>query len=118
MPVLSVLDQSPIRAGGTPAQAVAETIELARFCESLGYHRYWLAEHHNSDGLAGTDAERDPPHRGDAVRAGPEGHGDIRGVHEPLAHDALSMRSGWRQAVRWPSSSPKSGGCLPERQSG
>jgi luciferase family oxidoreductase group 1 len=57
MPVLSVLDQSPIRAGGTPAQAVAETIELARFCESLGYHRYWLAEHHNSDGLAGTVPE-------------------------------------------------------------
>jgi luciferase family oxidoreductase group 1 len=57
MPVLSVLDQSPIRAGGTPAQAVAESIELAQFCERLGYHRYWLAEHHNSAGLAGTAPE-------------------------------------------------------------
>jgi hypothetical protein len=36
---LSVLDQSPIRRGGTPAQAIAETIELARLCDKLGYHR-------------------------------------------------------------------------------
>lgn len=57
MPILGVLDQSPIRAGGTPAQAIAESIELAQFCERLGYHRYWLAEHHNSDGLAGTAPE-------------------------------------------------------------
>jgi luciferase family oxidoreductase group 1 len=57
MPILGVLDQSPIRAGGTPAQAIAETIELAQLCERLGYHRYWLAEHHNSDGLAGTAPE-------------------------------------------------------------
>ncbi len=57
MPILGVLDQSPIRAGGTPAQAIAESIELAQFCERLGYHRYWLAEHHNSDGLAGAAPE-------------------------------------------------------------
>jgi hypothetical protein len=36
---LSVLDQSPIRAGGTPAEAVAETLELARLAEQLGYER-------------------------------------------------------------------------------
>jgi len=46
--VLSVLDQSPVRKGGTPAQAIAETLELARLCDSLGYHRYWLAEHHGT----------------------------------------------------------------------
>lgn len=57
MTVLSVLDQSPIRAGGTAAQAIAETIELAQTCERLGYHRYWLAEHHSSNGLAGTAPE-------------------------------------------------------------
>jgi len=57
VPVLGVLDQSPIRAGGTPAQAIAESIELAQVCERLGYHRYWLAEHHNSDGLAGAAPE-------------------------------------------------------------
>ena len=54
---LSVLDQSPIRAGGTPAQAVAETLELARAADRLGYERYWLAEHHSSQGLAGTVPE-------------------------------------------------------------
>ncbi len=54
---LSVLDQSPIGAGRTPADAVAETLDLARLCDSLGYHRYWLAEHHSSDGLAGAAPE-------------------------------------------------------------
>jgi luciferase family oxidoreductase group 1 len=54
---LSVLDQSPIRSGGTPAEAIAETVELARLAERLGYHRYWVAEHHSSGGLAGTAPE-------------------------------------------------------------
>jgi luciferase family oxidoreductase group 1 len=57
MTILSVLDQSPVRAGGTPAQAIAETIELARLCDRLGYTRYWVAEHHNTPGLAGTAPE-------------------------------------------------------------
>ncbi len=54
---LSVLDQSPIRSGGTGADAIHETLELAQICERLGYHRYWLAEHHSSKGLAGTSPE-------------------------------------------------------------
>jgi luciferase family oxidoreductase group 1 len=54
---LSVLDQSPIRAGGTPAQAIGETVRLAEACERRGYTRYWLAEHHASEGLAGTAPE-------------------------------------------------------------
>ncbi len=54
---LSVLDQSPIRTGGTAADAVAETLELAQACERWGYHRYWLAEHHSSRGLAGSTPE-------------------------------------------------------------
>ena len=54
---LSVLDQSPIRKGGTPAEAVAQTLELAQLCDRLGYHRYWLAEHHSSQALAGSTPE-------------------------------------------------------------
>jgi luciferase family oxidoreductase group 1 len=54
---LSVLDQSPIRKDGNGAQAVAETIALARACDALGYHRYWLAEHHNSNSFAGSCPE-------------------------------------------------------------
>jgi len=57
MTLLSVLDQSPIRSGGTPAQAIAETIALAQACERWGYHRYWVAEHHSSEGLAGAAPE-------------------------------------------------------------
>jgi len=49
---LSVLDQSPIIDGATPARAVAETIALAQACEQMGYHRYWLAEHHSTRALA------------------------------------------------------------------
>ncbi len=37
---LSVLDQSPIHAGGTPGQAIAETVRLAQACERWGYTRY------------------------------------------------------------------------------
>lgn len=54
---LSVLDQSPIPAGGSAADAVRNTIDLARAAERLGYHRYWLAEHHASPALAGVAPE-------------------------------------------------------------
>ncbi len=57
MIALSVLDQSPIRVGGTPAQALAETVALAKACDRLGYRRYWVAEHHASGGYAGTAPE-------------------------------------------------------------
>jgi len=54
---LGVLDQSPIPAGSTPAQALRNTIDLAQRAERLGYTRYWLAEHHNTSGLAGSAPE-------------------------------------------------------------
>ena len=54
---LSVLDQSPVRTDGSAADAVAETIALAKACERLGYHRYWLAEHHNTKSFAGSAPE-------------------------------------------------------------
>lgn len=57
MVTLSVLDQSPIAEGMTPAQALAGSIDLARHCEALGYHRYWVAEHHASAALAGSAPE-------------------------------------------------------------
>jgi len=49
---LSILDQSPIISGHTPAQAIAQTISLAQAADALGYHRYWLAEHHAVAALA------------------------------------------------------------------
>lgn len=49
---LSILDQSPIISGHSPAQAIHATIELAQAADRLGYHRYWLAEHHAMQALA------------------------------------------------------------------
>lgn len=51
-PVLSVLDLAPVGAGFTPSDALAASTRLARECERLGYHRYWVAEHHNMPGIA------------------------------------------------------------------
>ncbi|MFN8937922.1 MAG: LLM class flavin-dependent oxidoreductase, partial [Pseudomonadota bacterium] len=50
MPPLSVLDLSLIVEGGSAADALRNTLDLARHAESLGYRRYWVAEHHNMDG--------------------------------------------------------------------
>ena len=55
--ILSVVDQSPLRHGGTAAEALHETVAMAQDAESFGYERYWVTEHHNSVGLAGTAPE-------------------------------------------------------------
>ena len=54
---LSLLDQSPIGRPYSAADALAQTIDLAQAAEGLGYHRYWLAEHHHSPGFAGSAPE-------------------------------------------------------------
>ena len=54
---LGVLDQSPIASGRTAADALDETVRLAQATERLGYHRYWLAEHHGSKSFAGCSPE-------------------------------------------------------------
>ncbi len=52
LPPLSVLDLSLIVEGGSAADALRNTLDLARHAENLGYRRYWVAEHHNMDGVA------------------------------------------------------------------
>jgi luciferase family oxidoreductase group 1 len=52
MTPLSVLDLSPIVAGGTAAQAFRNTLDLAQHAERWGYKRFWVAEHHNMPGIA------------------------------------------------------------------
>ena len=54
---LSVLDQSTAAQGQSQDVAIRETLELARHCDALGYHRYWVSEHHNSDSIVGTAPE-------------------------------------------------------------
>jgi luciferase family oxidoreductase group 1 len=54
---LSVLDLSPVASGSTAAQALHNTIDLARLADSLGYTRYWIAEHHNMPMIASSAPE-------------------------------------------------------------
>ena len=54
---LSVLDQSPIHDDKEAKSALFDTIALAKHCESLGYHRYWCAEHHDTPGYASSCPE-------------------------------------------------------------
>jgi len=48
----SILDLAPVTEGSDAGQAFRNTLDLARLAERLGYHRYWLAEHHNMPGIA------------------------------------------------------------------
>lgn len=54
---LSLLDKSPIPDGASAAEALANTVALARRAEALGYARFWVAEHHGSAALAGSAPE-------------------------------------------------------------
>ncbi|MFO5965956.1 LLM class flavin-dependent oxidoreductase, partial [Pseudomonas aeruginosa] len=49
---LSMLDLVPVRTGGSVAEALHNSLDLARHVERLGFNRFWLAEHHNMDGIA------------------------------------------------------------------
>lgn len=54
---LSILDQSPISEGSSARNALKQTLQLAKAAEELGYTRFWVAEHHNTNGLASTAPE-------------------------------------------------------------
>ncbi|MBD2716209.1 LLM class flavin-dependent oxidoreductase [Microvirga sp. STR05] len=54
---LSVLDQSPVPLGRTPREALQHTVELARLTDRLGFTRFWVSEHHNTNTLAGSAPE-------------------------------------------------------------
>ncbi len=52
LPILSVLDLAPVVLGSNASEALGNSLELAQRVEALGYHRYWVAEHHNMPGIA------------------------------------------------------------------
>ena len=54
---LTVLDQSPAVTGATQAEAIRETLNLAQYCETLGYHRFWVSEHHSHPSIVGSAPE-------------------------------------------------------------
>lgn len=81
----SLLDLCPVAEGQTPAQALANTVDLARHAEALGYHRYWLAEHHNMPGIASAATSVVIGHVAGATRSIRVGAGGIMlPNHSPL----------------------------------
>ncbi|MFI6706774.1 MsnO8 family LLM class oxidoreductase [Nonomuraea sp. NPDC050478] len=54
MTPLSILDRSLVRQGQSPASALRDTVRFAREAEKLGYHRFWVSEHHSVPGVAGS----------------------------------------------------------------
>lgn len=74
---LSVLDLVPVREGSGPAEALAETARLAQVAEAAGYKRFWVAEHHAMDGVAGGATSVVLAHVGQATRTIRIGAGGI-----------------------------------------
>ena len=74
---LSVLDLVPVREGGTLEQAFAASTALAKAAERLGYRRFWVAEHHAMDGIAGGATSVVLAHIGNATRSIRIGSGGI-----------------------------------------
>src|SRR3974390_3321321 len=54
---LSILDLSPVASGSTAAQALRNSLDLARLADTLGFKRYWVAEHHNMPAIASSAPE-------------------------------------------------------------
>jgi luciferase family oxidoreductase group 1 len=80
---LSVLDLVTIGAESTPAAAVSESAELARRTEELGYHRYWVAEHHNMPGIGSSSPAVLIGHLADATQRIRVGSGGVMLPNHP-----------------------------------
>ena len=89
---LNVLDQSPIRPGSTARQALLETVELAQLADRLGYTRFWVSEHHNSDALAGSAPEVLIAHLGGQTQRIRLGSGGVMLPHYSALKVAESFR--------------------------
>ncbi|MBR0654696.1 LLM class flavin-dependent oxidoreductase [Plastoroseomonas arctica] len=85
MTPLSVLDLSPVPEGSDTGQALRNSIDLARHAEALGFHRYWMAEHHNMPGIASAATAVALAHAAAATRSIRIGAGGIMlPNHAPL----------------------------------
>ena len=82
----SVLDLAPVPEGASAAQAIANSVDLARHAERWGYHRFWLAEHHNMPGIASAATSVLIGHVADATTTIRVGAGGVMlPNHAPLA---------------------------------
>ena len=89
---LNVLDQSPIRPGATARQAILETVELAQLADRLGYSRFWVSEHHNTNTLAGSTPEVLIAHLGSQTQRIRLGSGGVMLPH----YSALKVAENFR----------------------
>jgi luciferase family oxidoreductase group 1 len=81
----SVLDLAPVASGSTSAEALRNSLDLARHVEALGYHRYWVAEHHNMPGIASSAPAVLIGHIADATSTIRVGSGGVMlANHSPL----------------------------------
>ncbi len=106
---LSVFDHSPIRTGAGPGGAFDDTLRLAKLADALGYHRYWLAEHHSSNGLAGSAPEILIGHIAANTRHFRVGAGGVMLSHYSLLKVAESFRvlsRRWHGGPNWVPTSP------------
>src|SRR5579863_4421949 len=74
--LIGILDQSPMTRGKTQAEVLRETLVRAQHADTLGYHRYWFAEHHGAPEFFGTSPELLTVYIGtqtSAIRIGPGG---------------------------------------------
>ncbi len=78
---ISVLDQSPIHDGKGEASGLYDTVELAKMCDELGYHRYWCAEHHATPGYASPCPEMMAAHVACATKNIRAGTGGVMLTH-------------------------------------
>ncbi|MCG2634455.1 MAG: LLM class flavin-dependent oxidoreductase [Gammaproteobacteria bacterium] len=78
---LSVVDQAPIHGGGPDSLGIRDSVRLAQACDAAGYHRYWLAEHHNTPGYASPCPEVLVGHIAQATRRIRVGTGGVMLTH-------------------------------------
>ena len=78
---LSALEQIPLFAGRTPRRAIEDTVRLARGLEDSGYHRFWIAEHHNTSAFVSSAPDLLMMHMLDATDRIRVGSGGIMAMH-------------------------------------
>ena len=89
---LSVLDLSPVATGSSGREALQNTLDLARLADGLGYTRYWMAEHHNTIGIASSVPEIMIGHVADVTTRMRVGSGGIMLPNHSSLHVAESFR--------------------------
>ena len=96
MTAYSILDLSPILRGGDAAQALGNSLDLARHAEQWGYTRYWVAEHHNMPGVASAATSVVIGHIAAGTQRIRVGSGGVRELVDERLHHERHPVAPWR----------------------